>query len=76
MRQYLLTIPDDIIDSARIDGASEWQIFLRIIIPNAKPAIATLGNLLVHVAMERLYLALDFRSFHRRNKRFNWRLRI
>ncbi len=43
MRQYLLTIPDDIIDSARIDGASEWQIFLRIIIPNAKPAIATLA---------------------------------
>jgi len=43
MRQYLLTIPDDIIDSARIDGASEWKIFTRIIIPNAKPAIATLG---------------------------------
>jgi len=43
MRQYLLTIPDDIIDSARIDGASEWQIFTRIIVPNAKPAIATLA---------------------------------
>jgi alpha-1,4-digalacturonate transport system permease protein len=43
MRQYLITIPDDIINSARIDGASEWKIFTSIIIPNAKPAIATLA---------------------------------
>lgn len=43
MRQYLMTIPDEIIQSARIDGASEWRIFISIIIPNAKPAIATLA---------------------------------
>ncbi len=43
MRQYLLTIPDEIIQSARIDGASEWRIFYSIILPNAKPAIATLA---------------------------------
>ncbi len=43
MRQYLLTIPDDLMESARIDGASEWKIFTRIILPNAKPAIATLA---------------------------------
>jgi alpha-1,4-digalacturonate transport system permease protein len=43
MRQYLLTIPDEIIQSARIDGASEWKIFTKIILPNAKPAIATLA---------------------------------
>ena len=43
MRQYLLTIPDEIIQSARIDGASEWKIFWSIILPNAKPAIATLA---------------------------------
>lgn len=43
MRQYLLTIPDEVIQSARIDGASEWKIFTRIILPNAKPAIATLA---------------------------------
>jgi alpha-1,4-digalacturonate transport system permease protein len=43
MRQYLLTIPDEIMQSARIDGAGEWRIFTRIILPNAKPAIATLG---------------------------------
>mgnify|MGYP003927501909 CR=1 FL=1 len=43
MRQYLITIPDELIQSARIDGASEWKIFTRIILPNAKPAIATLA---------------------------------
>lgn len=43
MRQYLLTIPDELIESARIDGATELQIFFKIIIPNAKPAIATLA---------------------------------
>jgi alpha-1,4-digalacturonate transport system permease protein len=43
MRQYLLTIPDELMQSARIDGAGEWKIFIRIILPNAKPAIATLG---------------------------------
>lgn len=43
MRQYLLTIPDEIIQSARIDGAGEWRIFWSIILPNAKPAIATLA---------------------------------
>lgn len=43
MRQYLLTIPDEMIESARIDGASEWKIFTKIILPNAKPAIATLA---------------------------------
>lgn len=43
MRQYLLTIPDEVIQSARIDGASEWKIFTKIILPNAKPAIATLA---------------------------------
>lgn len=43
MRQYLVTIPDEIIQSARIDGASEWKIFTRIIVPNAKAPIATLA---------------------------------
>lgn len=43
MRQFIVTLPDDIINSARIDGASEWRIFASIIIPNIKPAIATLA---------------------------------
>lgn len=43
LRQYMLTIPDDYLDAARIDGASEYRIYSRIVLPLAKPAIATLG---------------------------------
>ena len=42
LRQYMLTIPDELIDSARIDGASEWRIYLQIILPLARPALAVL----------------------------------
>ncbi len=42
LRQYMLTIPDDLIDAARIDGASEWRIYSQIILPLAKPALAVL----------------------------------
>jgi len=42
MRQYLLgALPLDIVDSARIDGAGEFHIFNRIVLPIAKPAMAT-----------------------------------
>ena len=43
MRQFLLKIPDEVLESARIDGASELRIFFTIVIPNAKPAIATIA---------------------------------
>ncbi|WP_091709435.1 carbohydrate ABC transporter permease [Microbacterium sp. cf046] len=42
MRQFMLSLPDDIIEAARIDGASEWRIFLRVIMPLCGPAVATL----------------------------------
>ncbi len=42
IRQYILSLPDEMIEAAKIDGANEWQIFTRIIIPLAKPVIATL----------------------------------
>ena len=42
LRQYMLTIPDGLIDAARIDGASEWRIYTQIIMPLAKPALAVL----------------------------------
>ncbi len=42
LRQYMLTIPDELIDAARIDGASEWRIYSQVIIPLAKPALAVL----------------------------------
>ena len=42
LRQYMLTIPDELIDAARIDGASEWRIYAQLILPLAKPALAVL----------------------------------
>jgi alpha-1,4-digalacturonate transport system permease protein len=41
-RQYFLSIPDDLIDAARLDGASSFRIFRSIILPLAKPLIAVL----------------------------------
>ncbi|HUL92314.1 MAG TPA: carbohydrate ABC transporter permease [Burkholderiales bacterium] len=43
MRQYMLSIPNDIIDSARIDGASELRIFWMIVLPLCKPALVALA---------------------------------
>jgi multiple sugar transport system permease protein len=43
MRQYMLSIPSDIIDSARIDGASELRIFWMIVLPLCKPALVALA---------------------------------
>lgn len=40
LRQYMLTIPDELIESARVDGAREFGIFARIIVPLCGPAIA------------------------------------
>ncbi len=43
LRQFFRTLPRDLEDAARIDGASEWGIFWRVMLPLAKPALATLG---------------------------------
>jgi multiple sugar transport system permease protein len=40
MRQYMKGIPDDLIDAAKIDGASEFRIYRQIILPLSKPALA------------------------------------
>jgi multiple sugar transport system permease protein len=43
LRQFFLTIPQELSDAARVDGASELQILLRVIVPLAKPAIAAVA---------------------------------
>ncbi|RKP44794.1 carbohydrate ABC transporter permease [Cohnella endophytica] len=43
MRQFFLTLPSDMMEMARIEGAGEFRIFLRIYLPLTKPALATLG---------------------------------
>ena len=43
MRQYLQSIPNELIEAARIDGASELRIYAQIVMPLCKPALAALG---------------------------------
>jgi lactose/L-arabinose transport system permease protein len=43
MRQYLLSTPDEMLDAARVDGASELRIFRSIVLPTSLPGLATLG---------------------------------
>jgi len=43
VKQYCSTIPDELIDAARIDGASEWKIYYQIMLPLLKPALAALA---------------------------------
>ena len=45
MRQFILGLPDELIQAARVDGASEFRIFRSIILPLCKPVLATLGIL-------------------------------
>jgi multiple sugar transport system permease protein len=45
MRQYILGIPDDLLEAARIDGAGEYTIFFRIVLPLCGPALATVAVL-------------------------------
>jgi ABC-type glycerol-3-phosphate transport system permease component len=45
MRQFLLTIPTELDEAAEIDGANSWVVFWRILVPLAKPAIATMAIL-------------------------------
>jgi multiple sugar transport system permease protein len=45
MRQFIESLPNELLDAARIDGASEWQIYWRIVLPQLGPPLATLGIL-------------------------------
>ena len=43
LRQYMLSIPDELLDAARMDHASEWRIYWRIVLPLSAPALAVLA---------------------------------
>ncbi len=43
MRQYIRSVPDDLLDSARIDGLNELGLVLRIVVPTIRPAIGAAG---------------------------------
>lgn len=44
-RQFALSIPNELLDAARVDGAGEFQIYRRIVLPQLGPALATFGML-------------------------------
>ena len=43
VRQYARSIPDELLEAARIDGAGEWRIFFQIVLPMLKPVLVTLA---------------------------------
>jgi multiple sugar transport system permease protein len=43
VRQYALSLPDEMIEAGRVDGASEWQIFRLLVLPALAPVIVTLA---------------------------------
>lgn len=43
MRQYMLSVPDTLLDAARLDGASEWRVYRDIALPLSRPALAALA---------------------------------
>ena len=43
LRQYMLTLPDELLEAARMDHASEWRIYWRIVLPLTAPALAVLA---------------------------------
>lgn len=43
IKQYMVTLPQDLLDAARIDGATEWTIYWTVILPLARPVLVTLA---------------------------------
>jgi multiple sugar transport system permease protein len=44
LRQFMLSVPEELLDAARIDGGSEFVVYRRIVLPLCKPALATLAT--------------------------------
>jgi multiple sugar transport system permease protein len=43
LRQFLVTVPDEYLDAARVDGCGEWRTLLKVVLPMAKPGIAAVA---------------------------------
>jgi putative aldouronate transport system permease protein len=60
LRTYFAGLPRDLFDAARVDGASEWRIFFRIVVPLSTPALATVGLFTMLQYWNDMYQALLF----------------
>jgi len=58
MRAHFVTMPDDLSEAARIDGARTWQLFWRVHVPLARPAISSLAILLFLWTWNQFLLAI------------------
>ncbi len=87
LRQFFLTVPDELSESARLDGCSEWGIFWRIVLPLAKPALAVvalftfmgvwndfLGPLVYLQRPEQYTLALGLQNFQSQQGGTEWNI--
>jgi multiple sugar transport system permease protein len=85
MRQFFLTIPEELTEAARMDGCSEWMIFWRIILPLSKPVLAVvalftflngwndfLSPLLYLTRKHTFTLALALQSYQSRHNGVEW----
>ncbi len=62
LRQFLLTIPEEYADAARVDGCSEWAVMTKIILPMAKPALAATGMFMFFASWNDYYGPLLYTS--------------
>lgn len=60
IRAYMVTLPDDVTEAARIDGANSLQIFLQVILPLCKPVLVSAGLVYVLFAWNEFPFALVF----------------
>src|SRR5260370_37125541 len=60
LRAYFSALPRELIDAAKVDGAGEWGIFLQIVVPLSRPALATVGLFSALAYWNDWYLALRF----------------
>ncbi|MEJ3654573.1 carbohydrate ABC transporter permease [Actinomycetes bacterium KLBMP 9759] len=72
LRQFLVTIPVEYTDAARVDGCSEWQVLLRVILPMAKPAVAAAAMFQFFYCWNDYYGPLLYTN----HERDNWTLSI
>jgi putative aldouronate transport system permease protein len=60
LRTFFQALPMELLEAARLDGASEWRIFFRIVVPLSTPALATVGLFSILFYWNDLYLSLLF----------------
>jgi multiple sugar transport system permease protein len=67
LRQFLLTVPEEYLDAARVDGCGEWRTLVRVVIPMAKPGIAAAALFQFFYSWNDYYGPLLYTSEHEEN---------